>query len=45
MFCVNIKWLIPVNVWQKPLQYCKVIGKKERKKNGSVNCDWYYWRK
>ena len=33
-------WLIHVNVWQKPLQYCKVIslqlikinGKKERKK-------------
>ena len=19
-------WLIDVNVWQKPLQYCKVIG-------------------
>ena len=19
-------WLIPVNVWQKPLQYCKVIS-------------------
>ena len=35
-------WLIHVNVWQKPLQYCKVIslqlikinsGKKERKKS------------
>ena len=19
-------WLVPVNVWQKPLQYCKVIN-------------------
>ena len=19
------QWLIPVNVWQKPLQYCKII--------------------
>ena len=19
-------WLIPINVWQKPLQYCKVIS-------------------
>ena len=35
-------WLIHVNVWQKPLQYCKVISlqlikingkKKEKKKN------------
>ena len=32
-------WLIPVNVWQKPLQYCKVISlqlikkKREKKKN------------
>ena len=32
-------WLIHVNVWQKPLQYCKVISlqlkkKKERNKEG-----------
>ena len=34
-------WLIHVNVWQKPLQYCKVIslqlikisGKKKKKRN------------
>ena len=27
-------WLIHVNVWQKPLQYCKVISLKLRKING-----------
>ena len=38
-------WLIHVNVWQKPLQYCKVIslqlikinGKKKKKKNAGVS--------
>ena len=34
-------WLIHVNVWQKPLQYCKVIShqlikKKKRKKESSL---------
>ena len=35
----HVPWLIHVNVWQKPLQYCKVISlqlikinEKERKK-------------
>ena len=40
-------WLIHVNVWQKPLQYCKVISlqlikineKKKRKKNKT--CESY----
>ena len=27
-------WLIHVNVWQKPLQYCKVISLKLIKING-----------
>ena len=27
-------WLIHVNVWQKPLQYCKVISLKLMKING-----------
>ena len=27
-------WLIPVNVWQKPLQYCKVISIQLIKING-----------
>ena len=27
-------WLIPVNVWQKPLQYCKVISLQLIKING-----------
>ena len=26
-------WLIDVNVWQKPLQYCKVISLQLRKIN------------
>ena len=34
-------WLIHVNVWQKPLQYCKVIGlqliKVNEKKNNGKN--------
>ena len=37
-------WLIPVNVWQKPLQYCKVIslqlikikGKKKNTQQGGI---------
>ena len=42
-------WLIHVNVWQKPLQYCKVIslqlikinGKKKRKiKPNSAQAAW-----
>ena len=36
-------WLIHVNVWQKPLQYCKVISlqlikKKKKKRRQSQNC-------
>ena len=40
-------WLIHVNVWQKPLQYCKVISlqlikinekKFRKKKNTGVDC-------
>ena len=27
-------WLIHVNVWQKPLQYCKVISLQLIKTNG-----------
>ena len=37
-------WLILFNVWQKPLQYCKVISlqlikinEKKKKKNGELN--------
>ena len=36
-------WLIHVNVWQKPLQYCKVISfqlmkiNEKKKKNDSNN--------
>ena len=26
-------WLIPVNVWQKPLQHCKVISLQLKFKN------------
>ena len=29
-------WLIHVNVWQKPLQYCKVISLQLKKKNTGV---------
>ena len=46
-------WLIHVNVWQKPLQYCKVISlqlieiigkrKKKRKQNSSVRVREGYW--
>ena len=40
-------WLIHVNVWQKPLQYCKVIslqlikinGKKKKKKKLYLACN------
>ena len=30
-------WLIHVNVWQKPLQYCKVISLQLIKINGKNN--------
>ena len=30
-------WLIHVNVWQKPLQYCKVISLQQIKINGKKN--------
>ena len=32
-------WLIHVNVWQKPLQYCKVISLQLIKINGKNNND------
>ena len=39
-------WLIHVNVWQKPLQYCKVIrlqlikiNKKKKKKNPNIKLE------
>ena len=31
-------WLIHVNVWQKPLQYCKVIRLQLIKINGKKKC-------
>ena len=36
-------WLIHVNVWQKPLQYCKIISLQlvninEKKKSSIVKC-------
>ena len=30
-------WLIHVNVWQKPLQYCKVISLQLMKINEKIN--------
>ena len=30
-------WLIHVNVFQKPLQYCKVISLQQIKINGKIN--------
>ena len=43
-------WLIHVNVWQKPLQYCKVISLQlikinEKKKGVVVFCttNWKFW--
>ena len=32
-------WLIHVNVWRKPLQYCKVISLQLIKVNEKKNCD------
>ena len=29
-------WLIHVNVWQKPLQYCKVISLQLKKKSVAI---------
>ena len=31
------EWLIHVNVWQKPLQYCKVISLQLIQINGKKN--------
>ena len=44
-------WLIHVNVWQKPLQYCKVIslqrikinGKKIKKKRRKIKKYSFHW--
>ena len=50
---VNL-WLIHVNVWQKPLQYCKVISlqlikinekKKKKKKNWLLEKDPECWER
>ena len=30
-------WMIHANVWQKPLQYCKVISLQLIKINGKIN--------
>ena len=35
-------WLIHVNVWQKPLQYCKVISLQLKNINGKKNKRWFY---
>ena len=36
-------WLIHVNVWQKPLQYCKVISLQLIKINGKkIECSLMY---
>ena len=34
-------WLIHVNVWQKPLQYCKVISLQLIKINGKKKIDCF----
>ena len=36
-------WLIHVNVWQNPLQYCKVISLQLTKINGKKNSQWFYF--
>ena len=33
-------WLIHINVWQKPLQYCKVISLQLIKINGGKKNKW-----
>ena len=35
-------WLIHVNVWQKPLQYCKAISLQLIKINGKKNSNHIY---
>ena len=35
-------WLIHVNVWQKPLQYCKVISLQLIKINEKQNKTWFW---
>ena len=40
-------WLIHVNVWQKPLQYCKVISLQLIKIDGKKDLKkflWFLWR-
>ena len=44
-----IFWLIHVNVWQKPLQYCKVISLQlikmnEKKKKEKVTLCYDKWK-
>ena len=54
--CKSVPWLIHVNVWQKPLQYCQVIslqlikinGKNKKKKRRQyllINPAIYYIKK
>ena len=37
-------WLIHVNVWQKPLQYCKVVSLQLIKMNGEEK-KLFHWKK
>ena len=37
-------WLIQVNVWQKPLQYCEVISLQLIKINEKKRKRWRNWR-
>ena len=36
-------WLIHVNIWQNPLQYCKVISLQLKKINEKKNKNIYQW--
>ena len=36
-------WLIHVNVWQKPLQYCEVISLQLIKINEKINKSQQFW--
>ena len=38
-------WLIHVSVWQKPLQYCRVISLQLIKTNGKKNKHFHIWKK
>ena len=36
-------WLIHVNVWQQPLQYCKIISLQLKKINKYKNINWQFY--